>query len=180
MTRRKYPEGQWVPVPFERIREYISYDWETGAFTRLKKSSRPHKLGLIDTKPNTLGYHRIMFAGQSFLCHRLAWFFHYGEFPLPGLTIDHKNANRADNRITNLRVCTQSQNAMNKPAKGHHKYKGYHTQRLSSGRVRYVVKLTKGTYSESIGSFDTELDAARAYDVAAKRLYGEYARLNFP
>lgn len=89
--------------------------------------------------------------------------------------VDHKNGNGLDNRRSNLRVCQQSQNALNHP--GHRKrlsrFKGLHKQK-SSGRW---VASFRGKY---IGIFDCEEDAALAYDRVAYAADPEFAYLNFP
>ncbi len=99
--------------------------------------------------------------------------------PPKGMVVDHINHNGLDNRRSNLRVCTLAQNIRNsrpyKEKKG--KYKGV-TFIKASKRFRASIKYHgKRTV---IGTFDDEIDAARAYDGKAKELFKEYAYLNFP
>lgn len=95
-----------------------------------------------------------------------------------GKQTDHKNGNRLDNRRSNLRLCTHAQNQYNQiPRKGSSRYKGvYRTNKSRKWHARIKYSL-KGIH---IGSFDNEIKAAEAYDEAALKYYGEFARLNFP
>ncbi len=96
-----------------------------------------------------------------------------------GSVVDHINHDPLDNRRSNLRVCTQIQNMYNtKPVKGSiSKYKGVSRNSVNSKWFAQICKDGKNIY---LGSFDNEVDAAKARDVKAKELFGEYAYLNFP
>lgn len=100
-----------------------------------------------------------------------------------GMVRDHKNRNGLDNRQENIRICTNQQNIRNQ---GHHRdakhsvYKGV-TRILGNRRKRpWVARIIVNYKPISLGYYGTELEAARAYDVGAKKYFGEYARLNFP
>jgi len=90
--------------------------------------------------------------------------------------IDHANRNTLDNRKSNLRICTAGQNNCNKPNCGNRqsKYKGVHYNGYS-----WCAFIYKGK-SYYIGSYNSEIEAARAYDIKAIELHGEFAYLNFP
>ena len=86
--------------------------------------------------------------------------------------VDHINGNRIDNRIENLRICTPHQNAMNKK-KNNDKYIGV---RKIGNKWKASIKFkNKHIY---IGTFDTELEAAKARDEATKKFFGDYGTLN--
>ncbi len=97
--------------------------------------------------------------------------------PSPGLQVDHVNGNTLDNRRKNLRACTRSQNNMNtRPRKGcRSRFKGVCWR---ADRHRWKARITAGGKVSHLGLFETEEEAARAYNNAARRLHGQFARLN--
>lgn len=97
-----------------------------------------------------------------------------------GMHTDHIDGNRLNNQRSNLRVCTCAQNLHNSKKTNkscHSQYKGV-TWRIQDNK--WWARITFNCKSISIGLFKTELDAARAYDRAAREYFGEFARLNFP
>lgn len=93
--------------------------------------------------------------------------------PTGRFVVDHKNGDGLDNRRSNIRISSQSQNLMNMDRKSGHK--GYCRHR-KSGLIRaYIVKNGKQTH---LGLFKNEKDAAKAYDNAAISMFGKFARLN--
>lgn len=95
-----------------------------------------------------------------------------------GMDTDHINGNGLDNRKLNLRICTTSQNLMNKTKKQNHSstYKGVHwDKQMQKWRTNIYIN-HKQTF---IGLFDKERWAAMAYDLWAKENYGKFAKLNF-
>jgi hypothetical protein len=98
--------------------------------------------------------------------------------PPKGMVVHHVNNDGCDNRKQNLRIVTYKQNAVNnKPKPGPSKYKGvyWHKQRR-----KWVASLRHHRKKIYIGVFTDEIEAAKAYDTAAKKYHGEYAYLNFP
>ena len=91
-----------------------------------------------------------------------------------GFMIDHKNRNTLDNQKENLRHVTNSQNQMNAKKS---KKNGVSLSQYKGVTVNKPFRATIGR--KTIGYFDTELEAAQAYDKFAKALYGEFANLNF-
>jgi hypothetical protein len=93
-----------------------------------------------------------------------------------GRGIDHKNGNTLDNRKENLRFATHSQQAANRfKTRGTSQFKG--VQRRGD-KWRAQIGFRRQVYY--LGSFVDEEDAARAYDKAALKFFGEFARINFP
>ena len=98
--------------------------------------------------------------------------------PPKDMVVDHINGNSLDNRRCNLRVCTRQQNACNTRCQGGtSQYKGVYFER-ATGRWRATITC-RGQYYH-LGSYDSEIEAARAYGRKAIELFGEFVYLNFP
>ncbi|MTH66717.1 HNH endonuclease [Paracoccus shanxieyensis] len=89
--------------------------------------------------------------------------------------VDHANQDRTDNRRRNIRTCSHSENMMNRGAWGGVPFKGVDLHK-PTGKYRARIKI-EGK-SIVIGSFETEHQAARAYDRAAVQHHGKFARTN--
>lgn len=97
----------------------------------------------------------------------------------PGYEVDHINRDGLDNRRCNLRAATRSQNNANSRPRRGKKYKGvFMRARLGSRPWQAAIKANH--HKHFLGYFATAEQAARAYDAAARRLFGEFARPNFP
>jgi hypothetical protein len=100
--------------------------------------------------------------------------------PPKGMIVHHLNHDGKDNRKANLRVVTYKQNVVNnkpKPGKCSSKYKGVYWHKQ---RNKWVAGLRHNFKKIHIGLFDDEIEAAKAYDNAARKYHGQYAYLNFP
>lgn len=102
---------------------------------------------------------------------------------MPGCAmVDHRNGDGLDCRRENMRPATPSQNQANSRGKrgGTSRYKGVwlHACRATWARP-WVAAIVVDGRKISLGYHATEEDAARAYDTAARRLFGEFARPNF-
>lgn len=96
--------------------------------------------------------------------------------PSKRFQIDHINGNGLDNRRENLRIVTHQQNLMNQiKTRGTSQFKGVTWDKL---RVKWNAKIKLNRKTINLGRFDSEQEAALAYDKAAKNLFGEYAKLN--
>lgn len=89
--------------------------------------------------------------------------------------VDHINHNRLDNRRSNLRICSDSQNQMNKMGWSKSGYKGV-SKRNDRNKFRSMIVIKYNKIH--LGDFDTPIEAALAYNKKARELFGEYAKLN--
>jgi hypothetical protein len=92
-------------------------------------------------------------------------------------TVDHINCNSMDNRKINLRGCTYAQNLMNRTKRINcsSKYKGVYYRK---DRQKFSAEIKVNFKKLALGCYNTQEEAALAYNLAAKRLFGEYAKLN--
>ena len=95
----------------------------------------------------------------------------------PEEDVDHRNGNGLDNRCRNLRFCDQGLNNRNNSVRKDCQsgYKGVGLTDSGSYRMR----IWNGTKEVTL-YFKTARQAAMAYDIWAKELFGDFARLNFP
>ena len=102
--------------------------------------------------------------------------------PPKGMIVDHANGNGLDNRRDNLRLCTKLENAWNhgrrKEEGAGSQYIGVYPCQRPPGK--WCIKVQCDGEVTNLGSFDTDIEAARARDRKALELHGEYAWLNFP
>lgn len=94
-----------------------------------------------------------------------------------GMVVDHIDGNKLNNQKSNLRICTQGQNLMNKrKTRGVSKYKGVYWNGIANKWVS-IIRLNGKGYN--LGYFSDEESAGKAYDIKAKKLFGEFANFNF-
>lgn len=115
------------------------------------------------------GYIQIQFKQRRYAAHRIAWYLFHG-IP-PADQIDHINCDRTDNRIANLRAANSSQNKANQIGRG--KYpKGVSKQT----KGYFIAQIQKDLKQIYLGCFKTPEEAASAYQEAALRIHGEFAK----
>jgi hypothetical protein len=119
------------------------------------------------------GYAARRGRGKRIFMHRLI-------LPPPrGKMTDHSDGNRANNCRCNLRVCDRSENSHNcrKSGGGSSIYKGVSYDRKTH---KWCARCFYRGRRIPLGFFESDIEAARAYDRKAVELFGEFARLNFP
>lgn len=156
------------------VKSLIKYDPETGVLSWAVRRGSAHAGKVISTISND-GYIVVGINRRRYQAHRVAWVVHYGEWP--DGDIDHINGDRADNRISNLRLCDDSQNQFNVSKKtgvftSSYKGVGFHS-RSKKWRARIRVRNKR----IELGYFDTQEEAYAAYCEASKIYHGEYGRV---
>ena len=154
------------PLTATELRSLLSYDPETGVFTRLtgKHSGKP--AGCLSKK----GAVQVYVRGRIYLAHRLAWLYVTGEWPKN--QIDHKDRNPANNVLDNLREATHAQNSQN-------------TQRLKSkygrgirfmpGRRKKPWRVTVNADRKTVNVYACSLAEAKRLSVSLRQsLHGEF------
>lgn len=141
--------------------EYLRYNETKGEFTWIKRPNKNIHLHTRAGTKNSAGYRVISLFGKRYLEHRLAWFYVHGE--MPEHEIDHINQIRDDNRISNLRQVTRSENQRNKTRKD---------SRVDEvgiwwcrRRKRYIAEISlngKKVYQKSFTDIDEAISARKA------------------
>lgn len=163
----------------DRVRELFCYDPSTGFFSRLV-SVGSRRVGETGGNLSAIGYIIISIDNKKYYAHRLAWLYVYGIWP-PHET-DHINLNRADNRISNLRAATRSENSRNKLAQMNNicGVKGVSKETRSPNEItsgkRYYARIAVNGKQKYLGRYRTAEEAGEAYSKAAEKLHEEFAR----
>ena len=111
-----------------------------------------------DGKRTTISMHRLIMGAQ------------------PGQFIDHRDGDGLNNVRSNLRFATCQQNAMNARQKNHSsQFKGVSWRK---DRGHWTAKIRIGCRDKFLGCFHEETEAAKAYNLAARQIFGKFARLN--
>lgn len=153
-----------------RARQLFNYDPVTGVFTR-KTSVKGRAAGTVAGGLNDKGYVCVTVDGVRLRGHRLAWAFIHGNYP--DFEIDHKDRNRSNNAIDNLRPATRSQQIQNRDFTAYNTSGAVGVYQVKSGRWR--ARICKERKYIHLGYFDTREEASAAHDKAAVELFGEFA-----
>ena len=144
-----------------RLKELMTYDANTGMFTRIKSVNRAGRR--VSDKPNSDGYLSICIDYKIYLQHRVAWLYAYGEFPEGHL--DHINRVKTDNRLCNLRVVTDFENSQNTPPAKNNLYPNVGWI-ATKNRFRVKIKSAGKAYVKFFKSFE---DAKQCSDEMRKK-----------
>lgn len=94
------------------------------------------------------------------------------------MEVDHRDGNPLNNQKSNLRICTHKQNCQNKgkSRKGSSMFHGVYWLKINK---KWNARIKPDRKPIHLGCFESEIDAAQAYDEGAKKYFGEFAHLNF-
>ena len=172
---------EWTAEINEWVRSKFTYEPETGIVTNLDTREEAGCFD-VDTGYRSICFSHDLLRAQGYErytigTHRLAWFLHNGVWPT--VKIDHKNHICDDNRLDNLRLATDTQNAHNRLKAAnygnrpcHSKFKGvcWHKR-----KKRWAANIRVNGKNIHLGEFLEEAKAAEAYKAAAELHFGEFA-----
>ena len=155
----------------EYLREALAYESDTGEF-HWKRKPRNALAGKLAGGLTSSGQLAIQIDGKTYMAHALAWLYVHGTLPE---MIDHINGDPLDNRVTNLRLCTPSQNQWNRGVSKNNT-SGFKGVSWRARRSKWYAAIQVYGKTKYLGSFDTAEAAAEAYSAAARLLHGDWTR----
>jgi len=159
----------------QELKEYFEY--RDGNLYRIKIDNNMRSVKIGDCASSitpSSGRLRIKFRNKNYQLHRLIFLYHNGYLPK---LIDHIDRDFLNNKIENLRECTYQENSRNRDITNSNK-SGYKGVSLQKNRNYYISIIYVNGKSIYLGSFNTAKYAARVYDRAALKYFGDYAKLN--
>ncbi len=163
--------------------EYFHLDRTSGVLTwrerprhhfrtqRGMNQTNAREAGTVVGTDNGDGYLQVRIRPKAYYVHRIVWQMCNGDIP-NGMEIDHANGNKSDNRPSNLRLATETQNKWNKPGRPNKTgYKGVYKH--ASGK--YGARIGCDKKIHSLGLHDTPERAHLAYMEAAVKMHGQFA-----
>ena len=153
-------------ISLSEMRSWLSYDPETGKFTRLNGYKVGQEAGYVAKD----GYIYISLLGKKYYAHLLAWWFTHGEWPCG--YIDHINRVKSDNRASNLRIVTARENKLNM---GMMKTNKSGLKGVVKKGNRWRAGITVNYKKVWLGYYETPEEAHAAYCEATQKHGGEYA-----
>lgn len=144
-----------------------------------KESGCGRKIGNPAGRVRKDGYRGIRINDKLYYAHRLIFLYHHGYLPK---YLDHIDGDPLNNSINNLREATKQQNSRNQ--KKIKSLNGKPTSSIYKGvwwsirNKKWEVQISINGKRKFLGYFISEIEAARAYNRAAIKLFGEFAKLN--
>lgn len=170
----------------EMLREVLGYNPNTGTLhwknrpismfgnDRLCNSWNSRHAGKeAFTTSQTHGYLKSSVMDIELLAHRVAWAIYHGVWPVND--IDHRNGNKRDNRINNLREANKTENLQNR-GKQSNNTSGYKCVSFDKRRNSWFSYINADGKRKYLGCYPTPEEAHAAYCEAAKKYHGEFAR----
>ena len=150
-------------LTYERLRELLDYNPETGVFTRRVQLSPRYPIGSVVGSDDGSGYLQTTVASKKYRLHRLAYFYMLGVWPPHD--VDHKNRKRANNKWSNLRPATRTENCHN-ISLGAHNTSGYIGVSWAANVFKWEARITVANKGKVLGYFPTPELASAAYQKA--------------
>lgn len=153
------------------LMDFVAYDKLTGTFTWKKNTGKKKMAGKVAGYLDLKGYWGISILGHQVRAHRLAWLYVYGS--VPDCQIDHKNGNKTDNRIENLRLATNQFNQFNIGISKNNT-SGFKGVNFVETNQMWRAKITINRKTICLGYHPTAIRASLAYKLAAHFYHKEF------
>lgn len=163
-------------IKLQEIKQILEIDLTSPSGLRWKTNrGKKMKLGDIAGRLGNDGYYRVGINYKTYSIHRIVYaLFHDLELDQLPKYVDHIDRNPSNNDPDNLRPCTQSQNIANTD-----RYKnntsGFKGVSWCKRDKEWIARINIYGKNRFLGRFDSIEDAAKAYEEAALKYYGEFA-----
>lgn len=153
----------------QRLADVFGYNSDGSLFWKIKAGNGRIAVGTSAGYPTTCGGRKVMYQKKAYWVHHVVWLIHRGS--LPNQFVDHINGNRSDNRIENLRLCSQFENMQNRSRNGigESRLLGAHKRRGG----KWSAAITLRGQKQWLGIFDTA-EAAHAAYLSAKKFVHQF------
>lgn len=160
-----------IAISQEKLKCLLQYDPVTGVFT-WRESKGTAKKGALAGTVSGQGYVNIKLDGHLYKAHRLAWLWEYGA--MPDGPLDHINGKRSDNKLSNLRLATLSENQHNQGMRADNK-SGIKGVSWDSKNKYWRAQIKTNGRLIHIGSFSDLNEARMEMEKVREKLHGNYA-----
>lgn len=153
------------------LKEILHYDPVSGVFTWRAAPTNKILPGKVAGTENWIGYVHITLRRKKYLAHRLAWLYMHGNWPQ--YQLDHVNRIRSDNRIDNLRECSNSENHQNSGIYSNN-MSGYPGVFWNKKASKWAAQIMSNGDRKFLGYFSCAESARDAYLDAKKKFHPFY------
>lgn len=159
----------------KELLKILRYNKRTGQFTWIRYIKGKDRTGDIAGWVDRRGYRRIQIGCFSYSASRLAWLYCYGKWPRD--QIDHRDCNKGNDKISNLREATNKQNGRNRFRRSDNTSgaKGVSWHKRDRKYTAYIGVDGKRKF---LGYFTKKEDAAKTYAIASKEYHREFRRVD--
>lgn len=158
-------------ITVDQVRALFDYSKKDGQLRWKVSRQKIRKGAIAGYISSSDGYRYICFDYHDFLAHRLIWLWMTGSWPK--CQIDHYDRDRSNNRWTNLREATNSQNNRNGLAQKNNKSTG--VRGVDIRRGKYRVRIFVDRKELVVGRFQTLDEAKAARREAEQKYFGKFA-----
>jgi hypothetical protein len=165
----------------DEVRALLDSDPETGVLRWKRREGKSRGISIFNVRwagkaagaTAVDGYIQIWVNGLLYRAHQIVWLLAYGVWPDGQL--DHRDNNRSNNRISNLRLATPTQNSANAKRRIDNAT-GFKGVSICRATGRYRARIMVAGKQLHVGRFDTREAAHDAYMAKARECFGDFAR----
>ena len=169
--------ANYLPMPpYDELSRHLKYNPCTGVGTWIVSFRNQTRAGTIAGSINSNGYVLIIFKSKSYKAHRLFWFLQTGHDP-GRLTIDHIDQNKLNNKFSNLRLASKSQQQHNRSERLDNK-SGHRGVIWHKSKQKYYAYITINGKQIALGHYKTFEQAVTVRQAKELELHGNFSPLH--